>query len=238
MSLVLTSIMSRFSRLLTVGLSVLAAVSHASTIPSQDAVFSRGIELLPADTDLSVRNWTTFKYPTALSTIGAHELASIPQTAVVVAVLYTNAQIVSSVCAATAATGPAGVAVCGVTAVTAVIVSFFTLWRASSGPAGTPNPVRSIEAAPGMLLHSAFLPKDACGTVCQLKANTPHATWTAIGNVTIDGVHHDVHFSQKGQVLGIRAVTGAAGGIAKRDDYDDDNGIVATYFWEDDSETA
>lgn len=119
---------------------------------------------------------------------------------------------------------------------TVVLISFFALFRASSGPPGTANPVQSIEA-PAMLIHTTFLPTAACDTVCQLRANSAHATWTSVGNVTVDGVVHNLHFSHNGKILGLRSVQGVSGN-SKRDDVDDDGGVVAAYFWENDSQTA
>lgn len=226
----------RTSFFITAGITCLLGVSQATSIPARDAVvLSRDVQLISPDTDIAVRNWTEYN-TTSLAAVG-HLDASIPQTAVVVAVIYSNAQIVSGVCAATAATGPGGVAVCGVVAITAILTSFFALFRASSGPAGDDSPVRSI-AAPSFIMHDLLLPTGGCDTVCQLKANAASTTsWAAVGNITVDGIFHDVHFSQNGQVLGLRAVQ-AADSNARRDDTYDDNGVVAAYFWQDDHETA
>lgn len=76
-----------------------------------------------------------------------------------------------------------------------------------------------------------------CDTVCQLRANSAHATWTSVGNVTVDGVVHNLHFSHNGKILRLRSVQGVSGNL-KRDDVDDDGRVVAAYFWEDDNQTA
>lgn len=225
----------RSYHLLSAGISCLLAFAQASSIPAKDVVASRGVQFVSPDAAIAVRNWTHYN-TTSISTVGQLD-ASVPQTAVVIAVLYTNAQIVQGVCTATAATGPGGVAVCGVVAIAAVLTSFFSLFRASSGPAGD-SPVRSL-TAPSFIIHDALLPAEACDAICQFKANAANTnTWASIGNTTVDGMFHDIHFSQNGKILGLRAVPSASSGNTKRDDTYDDNGVVATYFWQDDHQTA
>ncbi|KFY23762.1 hypothetical protein V491_02415 [Pseudogymnoascus sp. VKM F-3775] len=70
-----------------------------------------------------------------------------------------------------------------------------------------------------------------------LRAKSAHVTWTSIGNVTVDGVVHDPHFSHSGKILRLRSVQGVPGN-SRRDNVDDDGGVVVAYFWEDDSQTA
>lgn len=230
----ITNAKMRSYHLLSAGISCLLAFAQASSIPAKDVVVSRDVQFVSSDADIAPRNWTHYN-TTSISTVGQLD-ASVPQTAVVIAVLYTNAQIVQGVCTATAATGPGGVAVCGVVAIAAVLTSFFSLFRASSGPAGD-SPVRSL-TAPSFTIHDALLPADACDTICQFKANAANATfWASVGNTTVDGIFHDIHFSQNGKILGLRAVPSPSGNT-KRDDTYDDNGVVAAYFWQDDHQTA
>ncbi|KAL1967133.1 hypothetical protein VTN77DRAFT_3424 [Rasamsonia byssochlamydoides] len=179
----------------------LVGLAQSTAIPAADvAIISHDVTILPT-TDVVAHNWTKVDV--------AFGPDSIPQTAVALAVLFTNAQIASYACAA-------GPIVCGIVAMSAVLVSFFTLFRASSGPAGTPNPVRRFDTITSAI-HEAWLPTESCSTLCQLKAGAPHGTWTSIGKETP------------------RPKSGAT---TKRDDDDDDDGIVATYFWEDDNEQA
>ena len=200
----------------------LAALATASAIPVTDS----DIEIVPRSvsvvhsTDLAVHNWTRFDVNAVDS--------SIPKTAVVLAVLYTNAQIVGYACGA-------GPIVCGITAMSAILVSFFTLFKESSGPAGTDSPAR--RAIDYSAIHDPWMPTESCSTLCQLKAGAPHGEWVPLGNTTIDNVFHDIHFHQEGTRMGLRAVQ-SSGSTVKRDDIYDDDGIVATYFWEDDNQQA
>ncbi|KAI1420683.1 hypothetical protein F5Y12DRAFT_105966 [Xylaria sp. FL1777] len=245
--------MPRFSRLLAVGISVLAAVSHAATIPSQaqtspsSSPTSSALVFRPDVSELSPSNWTMYSYrsTTDLTTAhlvpGTHQLApSIPKTAVVLAVLYTNVKIVETVCAASIAIGgPLGLAVCAGTAILALIISFFAIFRPSSGRAGlteVASLVRRIDETPRMLIHRDFSETDDCDKICQFKANMPHKTWTTIGNITVDGMDHDVHFSHNGRALGIRTMKSPVAGNSKRDDPVHD--VVATYYWDDQNERA
>ncbi|KAF4624542.1 hypothetical protein G7Y89_g13628 [Cudoniella acicularis] len=73
------------------------------------------------------------------------------------------------------------------------------------------------------------------------QAGTVEGTWTSFANMTLnDGTVHDVHFSRSGTILGIKAINHVyrTSASTKRQEYDDDDGTVGAYFWEDTNDQA
>ncbi|KAF3025521.1 hypothetical protein E8E14_008874 [Neopestalotiopsis sp. 37M] len=94
----------RTSFFIAADITCLLGFSQATSIPTNAVIVSRDVQLISPDTDIIVRNWTEHE-STSLTAVD-RLYALIAQAVNVVAVIYSNAHIVSGVCAATAATGP------------------------------------------------------------------------------------------------------------------------------------
>ena len=214
----------QYSKFLTLFGFGLTHMVQVTAITISDTAVATPVEKTTAD--VAPYNWTTLDVAT---THGIEEvLAGKPQTSVVLAVIAANSGIVAAVCS----TG--NVIACAATGITVVLLNFFSNFISSSGPSDASSTKRANDYP---LIDADWLPTESCSTYCQLKAGAAHGAWTAFANATVNGVHHDLHFRQNGTLMGLRAVPRLPL-MEKRDDVDNDGGIVAAYFWEDDSQQA
>ncbi|KAJ5570824.1 hypothetical protein N7535_004484 [Penicillium sp. DV-2018c] len=181
--------------------------------------------------DIVPYNWTTVDVAIPSSNGKEMTVAAQPQTSVVLAVIAANSGIAVAACS----TGVPWV--CAGTAIAVVIMNFITLFIPSSGPSDASNTKRDMLYSLIGAVHDAWQPTESCSTHCQLKARAAHGVWTHFASATVDGVHHDLHFRQNGTLNGLRAVPRPTTSM-KRDDVDDEGGIVAAYFWEDNNQQA
>jgi hypothetical protein len=94
----------RTSFFIAADITWLLTVSQATSISADDVVIPRDVQLISPDSDIFVRNLTEYN-TTSLAAV-FNLAASIPQTAVVVIVIYSNVQVVSGACVASVSTGP------------------------------------------------------------------------------------------------------------------------------------
>ncbi|KAF8580713.1 hypothetical protein K439DRAFT_1662644 [Ramaria rubella] len=137
---------------------------------------------------------------------------------------FATAAAITAVTCATAQPPP----VCIAGAVTAVFTAFFSIFQASG----------SKRALSTYTLLTDYPPTNACGTICHLKSEAPEGGWRPIGNFTANGVFHSLHYSQAGNVSGLRAVEhGYTSGSVKRGEAND-GGVVVDYLWNTDNMQA
>lgn len=150
-------------------------------------------------------------------------------SSVILAIISSNTAIATAAC--TVAALPA----CIVAAVFACLTNFYLAYKAST-PAD-PGPQRRIEGVESDI-HSLYLPSKSENMLDKLRTHTIENQWTHFGNTTVYGIHHDMQFQRQGSKLGIKAIPRIQDLKSKRDDVDDDGGIVTTYFWEDNNQQA
>lgn len=155
--------------------------------------------------------------------------AATPNTSVVLAVIASNTALAGGICALGI------VAACITLAVVAVLTNFYLIY-ATIGTSD--SPVRRDVSEITAQVHEFWKPTESISTLAKLKANTNEGVWVSIGNTTINGTFHDVHFQQLGSMLGVKAIQSTTGMKERRDDADDEGGFVAAYFWEDNNQQA
>lgn len=197
---------------------------------------AQAVVISPTDVALTAGNISTDDDALELSRSFADTLhpvsASAGRTAVELAVIASNTQLASAVCS----TG--STAACIAAAVFTVLWNFFAIWRVSNTAPGAIHPARD-----GLgvltLVHSQWLPSADCSVACRLHAGAVENSWTLFANSTAAGVTHDLHFIRSGTISGIRATRSTSGGGRdKRQDVDDDGGMVVSYYWDNGNETA
>ena len=83
-----------------------------------------------------------------------------------------------------------------------------------------------------------YPPVAGVGTRYRLEHEAPEGDWRPIGNATIDGVFHAIHYKRNGTLNGLRSVQyGSAEDFVKRAE-DDYGGVVVDYNWNSLSEAA
>lgn len=152
--------------------------------------------------------------------------------AVVLAAFTTNVAITTEVCKL------GNPYLCVGTAVLGIISTFFLAYKFISN-----GPVMELRTNAGNVLtltDARWQAAAGCGIGCQLKAGAALDAWTHFGNMTVNDIQHTMHFYRSGTINGIRAIPVGGSGVAgsKRSDSDDESGIVATYFWDDNNESA
>lgn len=145
---------------------------------------------------------------------------------VVLALISQNTVLAGAVCTATGGTA------CIVAAIVATIASYALLFVPTAGP---DNPAKRAVEGVSAQVHDHFLLGDGSTPLDAMRSSGIEDQWVEYGNATIDGVQHTMHFHKTGNMMGVRAVRTGAGN-EKRDDRDDDEGVVATYFWEDNNQ--
>lgn len=183
--------------------------------------------------DVALQNWTKVEvgHPSSVGSEVAAVAAPTPKTSVVMAVIASNTALAAATCTA-------GIIwLCATSVIATILSNFFLLFVPSSGPTDASNVKRADLPTITHFVHEAWLPTESCSTFCQLKAGSAHGDWTHFTNTTVDGVVHDVHFRQNGNLMGLRAVRQSST-ANKRDDNSDDDGVVAAYFWEDNNQQA
>ncbi|ESZ96047.1 hypothetical protein SBOR_3524 [Sclerotinia borealis F-4128] len=209
-------------------IACLLALVNGSTTPSSDVALSR--QGLSSTRDVIINFvdtpvWTTKDI--ALSPLSID--AGVPDTQVVLAVIASNVALAGGLCAIGV------IPACITGAAIAALTNFYLVYATM----GTSNgPARRDIAGITANIHDLWLPSESSSTVFKLKTNTIDGVWTPIGNTTINGLYHEVHFRQLGSMLGVKAIQSAAGAKNRRDDAADDGGYVAAYFWEDNNQQA
>lgn len=153
-----------------------------------------------------------------------------PQTSkVIMTGLATMSAIVGAACLG----GPVS---CAIGAVMGSLTTFYTIYKAFAAADKPASPaVRSIDGVEAHV-HDLYLPSAEHPTVLdKINQHAVEGQWLTFGNTSINGVTRDMHFMRQGSMLAARSVPRQAN---KRDDSSDDNGVVATYFWEDNDQKA
>ncbi|KAH6703205.1 hypothetical protein BKA61DRAFT_581778 [Leptodontidium sp. MPI-SDFR-AT-0119] len=207
--------------------SLLALVNGPATPSSDVAVIPRkSTSVRGLTTDLvGPPLWTTKNI--APSPLGID--AGAPNTQVVLAVITSNTALAGGLCVIGV------IPACIVGAAVAAITNFYLVYAALGV---TDSPVRRDIAGVTPNIHELWLPSESSSTLSKLKANATDGVWTSIGNTTVNGIFHEVHFRQLGPMLGVKVIQSTAGAKDRRDDTDDDGGYVAAYFWEDNNQQA
>lgn len=202
-------------------IAFMAVHIYGSIIPNSDVV------AIPRDTSrvyVSDHAWTTKDIA-----INAPLNVAADSSSVILAVITSNTAIATAAC--TVAALPA----CILAAVFACLTNFYLAYKASA-PAD-PGPARRIEGVQSDI-HPLYLPSNSETMLDKLRTHTIEGQWTHFGNTTVYGIQHDMQFQRQGSQLGIKAIPRTQGLKSKRDDVDDDGGIVNTYFWEDNNQQA
>jgi hypothetical protein len=137
-------------------------------------------------------------------------------------------KLTDAVCTAGPALGPIGAGGCVATAILSVVTTFFLFFKALSGR----------EPNPSGLFLSDYSPTEDCSVACMLDATAPEGDWQPFGNFTTDLLFHELHFSKKGSILGIRSYQQPVSSIVSRSDEGNDGGIVVDYMWEGGNQAA
>ncbi|KAF9064762.1 hypothetical protein BDP27DRAFT_126431 [Rhodocollybia butyracea] len=113
--------------------------------------------------------------------------------AVSIAAIEGFGKITQAVCTSA---GPFACAAVGLTAVIAIFFGVFVLNGRDIMESGS-------EIFPMML---EYPPITGCGVACRLHREAPEGDWRSIGNVTVNGTFHDIHFKKMNGLHGLRAL--------------------------------
>jgi len=140
--------------------------------------------------------------------------------------------ITSNTAIAGAACTFGGPFVCGGAVILAVISNFFVFYLSRSTPRK-----RDIDS---VFYHEPYIPTANCGLGCKLDAaGLLERQWYPIGNMTTNGIYHDIHHWRSGNIRGLRAYQGGFNSVhLKRTDEDSDGGFVGDYYWISPNENA
>lgn len=175
----------------------------------------------------------------------SHDVAvrAASDAAAVLGSIVTGSWSTAAVVCVVALVATAGVA-CYIALATAGIASVFGIWFAAYT---TLNPRDDVEAT-SWRIHANYTQTTECNLRCQLKTNAPHGTWTHFGNVTSEGVLHNVYFYQNGSTYGIRIhqspsalaslSTRQTETVTIQEGWEQEGAIVSSLYWGDDSEAA
>lgn len=147
------------------------------------------------------------------------------------ALISSNTAIVAAACTF------GGPAACIVGIVGACLTNFYLAYKSTAG-ADSGSPFRRHLEGVEANIHELFLPAGSVTLLDKLKANIVEGQWASIGNTTVNGRYHDIHFHRQGSTFGIKAIQSNSVVTHKRDDSDDESGFVGTYFWEDNNQQA
>ena len=132
---------------------------------------------------------------------------------IVVSAFQTTAKITEIVC------NKAGATTCVVTALAACIGIYFTLYKMQG---------RELT---DYIYHVDYPPVPGCGSRCRLELEAPEGGWRLIGNATVNGIFHTLHYKREGSYNGLRSIQyGSEEEFAKRAE-DNYGGVVVDYNW-------
>ncbi|KAH9947036.1 hypothetical protein B0H21DRAFT_708759 [Amylocystis lapponica] len=126
-----------------------------------------------------------------------------------------------------------GAIACGVVGAIAVFGVFFTAWYSR----------RDLDG-PLIDINTEYPAISGCGTTCRLKFEAEEGPWRSIGNVTVNGIFHDLHYQRNGSFSGLRSIQhGPVDQMNKRQSFhngedNNDGGMVVDYYFVDESEKA
>ncbi|KAH9947050.1 hypothetical protein B0H21DRAFT_883369 [Amylocystis lapponica] len=122
---------------------------------------------------------------------------------------------------------------CGVVGTVAVFGVFFTAWLSR----------RDLDG-PLIDVNTEYPAISGCGTACRLKFEAEEGPWRSIGNVTVNGIFHDLHYQRNGSFSGLRSIQhGPVDQMSKRQglhngEDNNDGGMVVDYYFVDENESA
>lgn len=155
-------------------------------------------------------------YNSSLATTSSSTDLVTPQPlandAVLVKVLDSAVSITQAVCT----TG--GPLACAATGLSALFGIFFLGYLA----------VSSRDTA--FIINLAHPPLPDCDAVCRLQNEEPEGDWRMIGNATLTGVFHEIHYRRSGNYTGLRAIQMSNGGLGRREEKNS-GGVVIDYNW-------
>jgi hypothetical protein len=142
------------------------------------------------------------------------------------AAFNTVAKITELVCTFS---GPIGCLAAGVVAVFGI---FFTIYRLTS----------RTDLAHTFHLETDYPALPGCGVRCRLNKEVPEGDWSMVGNATVNGLFHTMHFKKNGTISGVRSIqhgpVSSTSGIQARQQQDNDGGVVVDYYWFNNNENA
>ncbi|KAH9947044.1 hypothetical protein B0H21DRAFT_369780 [Amylocystis lapponica] len=122
---------------------------------------------------------------------------------------------------------------CGVVGAAAVFGVFFAAWYSR----------RDLDG-PLIDINTEYPAISGCGTACRLKFEAEEGPWRSIGNATVNGIFHDLHYQRNGSFSGLRSIQhGPVDQMSKRQSFqngedNNDGGMVVDYYFYDENETA
>ena len=142
-----------------------------------------------------------------------------PKVAIAVAAIGASAHITKAVCKSGTVAG------CVAAGVTALLGNFFLAFKAFGKRDSTDHWILDYPSLTGY------------STIHQLHDNEPEGGWRLIGNATVQGLFHDLHYYRNGSIAGLRALPYKTNGLSKRLEKDY-GGVVVDYHWNDGNHVA
>lgn len=91
-----------------------------------------------------------------------------------------------------------------------------------------------------VIFHIDYAPVLGCSLRCRLRSEAPEGDWRVIGNVTVQGIFHSLHYQRQGSISGFRSIEhgpiSAAGVVSRAEG--GEGGVVVDYNWRSLSEQA
>ncbi|KAH9947045.1 hypothetical protein B0H21DRAFT_708767 [Amylocystis lapponica] len=223
----------RFATVLTGTVVVLAGFLLVAATPiTTDLVVARAPTRSIVSTTRYIydRNGTkiaTVKDGVASGDIDVATIEPLLNPEIVIKAFDAAASITQAVCT------NAGPIACGVVGAAAVFGIFFAAWYSR----------RDLDG-PLIDINTEYPAISGCGTTCRLKFEAEEGPWRSIGNVTVDGIFHDLHYRRNGSFSGLRSIQrGPVDQLSKRQSFhngedNNDGGMVVDYYYLDENETA
>ena len=206
-----------------------AVTSSFITLVLTGTIRQQDIE--PVSQSLVVRSDAPQALSKVLSTVdspgsGLHPQIEGPRVALATALSIPAVEITKAVCTTIGSFGLPGAVGCAATGIVSLLGLFFLGFTGSGKRDVSSN-----------VWNTIYLPTAEQSAVQQLHTLEPEGDWRSIGNATIDGIFHDLHYRRNGSVAGLRAMQYPSHGLSTRSE-DDFGGVVVDYHWNDANRAA
>lgn len=205
--------------IIVLGQSILAT---GTTIPEMRTISTSSSSLVDSTPRRAVGTLgpavTYFSNGTELALVDHSIDRVLASDTVKIAAFSTAAAITATICKTP---GIPPIACIGFGAVT-VIGAFF----AAFSPSGR----RELDE---VIFHTDYAPALGCGLRCRLHTEAPEGDWRVIGNATVQGVFHSLHYRRQGSISGFRSIEHgpiSATGVVSRAE-GGEGGVVVDYNW-------
>jgi hypothetical protein len=114
----------------------------------------------------------------------------------------------------------------------ALLHAFYATYLATNTGPANDGGARSLGGVV-LKIDAAVAPASSCGLKCKLESLEFEGgkEWSSIGNVTVDGIYHDLHYSRSSDIHGLRVhQTSGSDSNGKRNE-EDEGGFVIDYYW-------